>query len=104
MYFAICSAAATTKDTLVKLVETTAARVKLPGWVSGANQTLKFERLWQIKAAGADKASALSLALSDAHPHHVPVAGAHGRLETVFYVDAEAAADVPAELIAASSP
>lgn len=63
----------------------------------------RADRVW-LALAGADKASALSLALSDAHPHHVPVAGAHGRLETVFYVDAEAAADVPAELIAESSP
>lgn len=59
----------------------------------------RAERVW-LALAGADKASALSLALSDAHPSHVPVAGAHGRLETVFYVDADAAADVPAELIA----
>jgi hypothetical protein len=52
--------AATTKDGLIKLVETTAARLKLAGWVSGANQTLKFERLWQIKAAGADKTNKMT--------------------------------------------
>lgn len=57
------------------------------------------DRVW-LALAGSDKASALALALSDAHPSHVPVAGAHGRLETVFFVDADAAADVPPDLIA----
>ncbi|HRN28673.1 MAG TPA: 6-phosphogluconolactonase [Terrimesophilobacter sp.] len=59
----------------------------------------RADRVW-LALAGGDKASALSLALSDAHVNHVPVAGARGRLETVFFVDADAAADVPAELIA----
>lgn len=59
----------------------------------------RAERVW-LALAGADKASALSLALSDAHVNHVPVAGAHGRVETIFFVDADAAADVPADLIA----
>lgn len=59
----------------------------------------RAERVW-LALAGADKASALSLALSDAHVAHVPVAGVHGRRETVFIVDAAAAADVPADLIA----
>lgn len=57
------------------------------------------ERVW-LALAGADKASALGLALAGASPHLVPVAGAEGRRRTVFFVDREAAAEVPRELIA----
>lgn len=57
------------------------------------------ERVW-LALAGADKASALGLALAGASPNLVPVAGAEGRRRTVFFVDREAAAEVPRELTA----
>ncbi|PZQ92085.1 MAG: 6-phosphogluconolactonase [Leifsonia xyli] len=56
------------------------------------------ERVWLV-LAGADKAGALGLALADANPADVPVAGVHGRLRTVFFVDREAAAEVPESLL-----
>lgn len=58
------------------------------------------DRVWLV-VAGADKASALGLALAGASQLEVPVAGVQGRYRTVFFVDAEAAAEVPDELIAA---
>lgn len=57
------------------------------------------DRIWLV-LAGADKASALGLALAGASTFEVPVAGVLGRLRTVFFVDQDAATDVPAELIA----
>ncbi|MCU1525604.1 MAG: 6-phosphogluconolactonase [Microbacteriaceae bacterium] len=57
------------------------------------------DRIWLV-LAGPDKASALGLALAGASTLEVPVAGVEGRLRTVFFVDREAAAEVPAELIA----
>lgn len=59
----------------------------------------RADRVW-LALSGADKASALSLALSGANTVQVPVAGVYGTNETVFFVDAAAAEDVPAELIA----
>jgi len=56
------------------------------------------ERIW-LMLAGADKASALGLALADASVFEVPVSGAHGRRSTKFLVDQDAAAEVPANLI-----
>ncbi|GAA3769490.1 6-phosphogluconolactonase [Microbacterium kribbense] len=56
------------------------------------------QRVWLV-LAGADKASALGLALAGASYHSVPAAGAKGRRRTVFFVDAAAAAAVPPELI-----
>jgi len=56
------------------------------------------ERVWLV-LAGADKAGALGLALADASPADVPVAGVRGRLRTVFFVDREAAAEVPENLL-----
>jgi len=56
-------------------------------------------RVW-LTLAGADKASALGLALAGASSNEVPVSGAFGRDETVFFVDQAAAAEVPANLIA----
>ena len=50
--------------------------------------------------AGADKASALGLALAGASIDEVPAAGAEGRKRTVFFVDQDAAAEVPDDLIA----
>jgi len=57
------------------------------------------ERVWLV-LAGADKASALGLALAGAQYTEVPAAGAKGRRRTVFFVDQDAAAEVPEELIA----
>lgn len=59
------------------------------------------ERIWLV-LAGADKASALGLALAGAAYTEVPVAGAKGRKRTVFFVDRDAAAEVPENLIAPS--
>ncbi|PJJ63186.1 6-phosphogluconolactonase [Compostimonas suwonensis] len=59
------------------------------------------ERIWLV-LAGADKASALGLALAGASYTDVPAAGAKGRKRTVFFVDQEAAAEVPESLIAPS--
>ena len=56
------------------------------------------ERIWLV-LAGADKAGALGLALADASVASVPVAGVRGRKRTVFFVDQEAAAEVPEGLI-----
>jgi 6-phosphogluconolactonase len=56
------------------------------------------ERVW-IALAGADKASALGLALAGAGRYQVPVGAAEGRRRTVFFVDEQAAAEVPEELI-----
>ncbi len=59
------------------------------------------DRVWLV-LAGSDKASALGLALAGANVNDVPAAGAEGRRRTVFFVDQEAAAEVPANLIAPS--
>jgi 6-phosphogluconolactonase len=59
------------------------------------------DRIWMV-LAGADKASAIGLALAGASIDEVPVAGAEGRKRTVFFVDKEAAAEVPEGLIAPS--
>lgn len=56
------------------------------------------ERVWLV-ISGADKAGALGLALADANPSSVPVAGVRGRKHTVFFVDQEAAAELPDDLL-----
>lgn len=56
------------------------------------------QRIWLV-LAGADKASALGLALAGASRDEVPVAGIKGRRHTVFFVDHDAAAEVPESLI-----
>jgi 6-phosphogluconolactonase len=56
-------------------------------------------RVWLV-VAGADKASALGLTLAGASIDEVPAAGVEGRRKTLFFVDAEAAAEVPENLIA----
>ncbi|MET0830310.1 MAG: 6-phosphogluconolactonase [Microbacterium sp.] len=56
------------------------------------------QRVWLV-LAGADKASALGLALAGASYASVPVAGAKGRKRTIFFVDEAAASQVPPELI-----
>jgi 6-phosphogluconolactonase len=55
-------------------------------------------RVWLV-LAGADKASALGLTLAGVSPDEVPAAGVEGRRRTVFFVDADAAAEVPPALI-----
>lgn len=56
------------------------------------------DRIW-LALSGPDKASALGLALAGANTIEVPVAGIQGRLRTVFFVDREAASEVPDDLI-----
>jgi 6-phosphogluconolactonase len=55
-------------------------------------------RIWMV-VAGADKASALGLMLAGAGQASVPAAGAEGIARTVVFVDEDAAANVPEELI-----
>ena len=55
-------------------------------------------RVWAV-VAGADKASALGLTLADASIDEVPAAGVEGRRSTLFFVDGDAAAEVPENLI-----
>ncbi|MCU1596517.1 MAG: 6-phosphogluconolactonase [Actinomycetota bacterium] len=55
------------------------------------------DRIWLV-IAGADKASALGLTLADASVFEVPAAGVHGRRRTLFFVDQDAAAEVPENL------
>jgi 6-phosphogluconolactonase len=55
------------------------------------------ERVWLV-LAGADKASALGLTLADASVFEVPAAGVSGRRRTLFFVDQDAAAEVPENL------
>lgn len=57
------------------------------------------QRVWLV-IAGADKASALGLTLADASVTAVPAAGVKGVVATVFFVDAEATAEVPDNLTA----
>lgn len=57
--------------------------------------------VWMV-LAGPDKASALGLALAGASRDEVPVAGIKGRRYTSFFVDQEAAAEVPENLTASS--
>lgn len=56
------------------------------------------QRVWMV-LAGTDKASALGLALAGASYASVPAAGAKGRKQTMFFVDEDAAGNVPPELI-----
>lgn len=53
--------------------------------------------VWLV-LAGADKAAALGLALAGASREEVPAAGIKGRVETVYFVDREAAQSVPANV------
>ncbi|GAA1641659.1 6-phosphogluconolactonase [Microbacterium flavum] len=54
--------------------------------------------VWLV-LSGVDKASALGLALAGASYETVPAAGAKGRRRTLFFVDRDAATNVPPELI-----
>jgi 6-phosphogluconolactonase len=55
-------------------------------------------RVWLV-LSGPDKASALGLTLAGASMNEVPAAAVEGRRRTLFFVDAEAAAEVPENLI-----
>lgn len=55
-------------------------------------------RVWMV-VAGTDKAPALGLVLAGASYLSVPAAGAYGAARTVVFVDQEAAAEVPEDLI-----
>ncbi|MFT4305747.1 MAG: 6-phosphogluconolactonase [Microbacterium sp.] len=55
-------------------------------------------RVWLV-LTGADKASALGLAVAGASYQSVPAAGAKGRKATVFFVDETAAAQLPPESV-----
>jgi 6-phosphogluconolactonase len=59
------------------------------------------QRVWVI-LSGAEKASVLGLALAGAAVEDVPVGGVQGRKRTVFFVDQDAARDVPENLIAST--
>jgi len=56
-------------------------------------------RVWLV-LAGADKASALGLTLAGASMNEVPAAGVEGTTSTLFFVDADATAEVPEALTA----
>jgi 6-phosphogluconolactonase len=56
-----------------------------------------------ILAAGAEKAGAVALALSDAGPVQVPAAAARGRQRTLFLLDRDAAAKVPPQMFPPAS-
>lgn len=56
------------------------------------------KRVWLV-LTGADKASALGLALAGASYSSVPAAGAKGRKRTIFFVDEAAASEVSEDLI-----
>jgi 6-phosphogluconolactonase len=56
------------------------------------------KRVWMV-LAGVDKASALGLILAGASYDSVPAAGAKGTRRTILFVDQDAAAQVPEELI-----
>lgn len=56
------------------------------------------DEVW-IAAAGNDKAGAVGLALAGAAPVQVPAAGAAGRSKTLWFIDQEAAAQIPESLM-----
>ncbi|TAL42953.1 MAG: 6-phosphogluconolactonase [Salinibacterium sp.] len=55
-------------------------------------------RVWLV-LAGPDKASAFGLTLAGVTPDEIPAAGVEGRWSTIFFADADAAAEVPPSLI-----
>jgi len=57
-----------------------------------------------ILATGAEKASAVRMALSGAGPVQVPAAGVRGVRQTLFLLDRAAAAEVPVQLSRFASP
>ncbi|HEY5988734.1 MAG TPA: 6-phosphogluconolactonase [Streptosporangiaceae bacterium] len=63
----------------------------------------RAREVWVI-AAGAEKAGAVRLALSDVGPVQVPAAGARGRQRTLFLCDKTAASRLPPQLSRLASP
>jgi 6-phosphogluconolactonase len=61
------------------------------------------KEIWLV-AAGAEKAGAMRLALSNAGAVQVPAAGARGRLRTLVLLDRAAAAQLPPSLSRLASP
>ncbi|MFT3798836.1 6-phosphogluconolactonase [Microbacterium sp.] len=82
------------------------AVVAVPGCPQSPHERLTLTRpvinsarcVWLV-VSGSDKAAALGLALAGASYETVPAAGAKGRRRTLFFVDRDAAAAVPPELI-----
>lgn len=70
-----------------------------PERLSLTRPVLNASRCVWLVVSGLDKASALGLALAGASYDTVPAAGAKGRRRTLFFVDRDAAADVPPDLI-----
>lgn len=66
--------------------------------------TIHAARQVWVVAAGAEKAGAVRLALSDAGPIQVPAAGTRGRQETLFLLDRAAASKIPPGLVRPASP
>ena len=86
-------------DSLSTVLAVRNAPKQPPERLSLSLQTLNSsDRIW-LCLTGADKASALGLALAGASPEQVPAAGAHGRKHTVFFVDADAVSDIAEDLI-----
>ncbi len=56
------------------------------------------DEVWLV-TAGAAKAGAIGMALRGAGPVQIPAAGATGRVRTLWFLDREAAAEVPQTLI-----
>jgi 6-phosphogluconolactonase len=52
------------------------------------------EQIWVV-ASGAGKAEAVAAALGGADPIRVPSAGAHGRASTIWFLDTDAASQLP---------
>ncbi len=90
---------ASVRETVAKVVAETDSPKPPPERLSLTLPVINAsERIWLVMA-GADKAGALGLALADANVASVPVAGVRGRKRTVFFVDRDAAAEVPDALI-----
>ncbi len=75
-----------------------------PNRVSLTAPAIRCAREVWLLAAGAEKAAAVSLALSGAGPVAVPAAGAVGRRRTLWLLDRAAASRLPASLARIASP
>ncbi|WP_113703171.1 6-phosphogluconolactonase [Nonomuraea lactucae] len=75
-----------------------------PTRISLTLPTIQASREVWVVAAGAEKAGAVRLALSESGPVQVPAAGARGRSRTLFLLDRAAAAKIPPELGRIASP
>ncbi|MDF2712887.1 MAG: 6-phosphogluconolactonase [Nonomuraea muscovyensis] len=75
-----------------------------PTRISLTMPTIRASREVWVVAAGAEKAGAVRLALSDSGTMQVPAAGARGRSRTLFLLDRAAAAKIPPGLGRIASP